>query len=309
MASNKEIDQSHVNPVVKVHANYASVMPFAYIQHLNHPEIHYNSNRQWFGETEKGTKHYIEALRKQNIKIMLKPQVWVWRGEFTGYIEMKTKADWKTLEDTYSKFILNFARIAQDTNCEIFCMGTELELFIKHRPNYWYQLIKEIRNIYSGKLTYASNWDAFKRAPFWNELDYIGVDAYFPVSDAKTPSVEDCLKGWQPHKKVLEDYAGKYQKPILFTEFGYRSTNYIGKEPWNVDYSIKAVNLEAQANATKALFETFWGEDWFAGGFIWKWFVDHDDVGGENDSRFTPQNKPAEQIITEYYSKYYKIEK
>ena len=61
------------------------------------------------------------------------------------------------------------------------------------------------------------------------------------------------------------------------------------------------VNLQAQTNATKALFKTFWNEDWFAGGFIWKWYHNHENAGGENNSRFTPQNKPVEAIIKEQY--------
>jgi hypothetical protein len=64
------------------------------------------------------------------------------------------------------------------------------------------------------------------------------------------------------------------------------------------------VNLEAQKNTTQALLETFWMEDWFAGGFVWKWFHEHDKVGGINDSRFTPQNKPVENLIREFYANY-----
>lgn len=301
VASDKKIDQSHINPVAAINANYAAIMPFAYIKNLNHPEVRYNGDRQWFGETEKGVVHYIKELRKQNIRIMLKPQIWVWRGEFTGYIEMKSEDDWQTFESTYSKFILNFARIAQETKSEIFCIGTELELFIKNRPEYWSKLIKEIRGIYSGKLTYAANWDEFKRTPFWSEIDYIGLDAYFPVSDKKTPLLEDCIEGWKAHKPLIAEFSKKYNKPILFTEFGYRSVDFSGKEPWVSDRSMNNVNLEAQVNTTKALFETFWAEEWFAGGFVWKWFHDHKEAGGIDNSRFTPQNKPVEKVIAEYY--------
>ena len=54
-------------------------------------------------------------------------------------------------------------------------------------------------------------------------------------------------------------------------------------------------------NATKALYDVFWKEEWFAGGFVWKWFLQHDKVGGENNNRFTPQNKPVEKVIQTYY--------
>jgi hypothetical protein len=225
----------------------------------------------------------------------------VWRGEFTGDIKMTTEDNWEALEASYSKFILEYAELAQETNAEIFCIGTELENFIIARPQYWYDLILQIRNIYKGKLTYAANWDEFKRTPFWSHLDFIGVDAYFPVSDKKTPTIEDCKVGWQKHKKVIKSLSETHNKPILFTEYGYRSMDFTGKEPWKSDHTIESLNFEGQANATQALFEEFWHEDWFAGGFVWKWFHNYDNSGGEKDNQFTPQNKPAEAVIESFY--------
>lgn len=302
VAANAEISQKHVNPLVNVNANYAAIMPFGFIKDLKHPEIIYNTHRQWFGETVDGAKQYITELRKKNIKIMLKPQIWVWHGEFTGHIEMKNEADWATLENAYSKFILEFAVLANAINVDIFCIGTELERFISNRPQYWNSLITKIKQVYKGKLTYAANWDEFKRTPFWNKLDYIGVDAYFPVSDSKTPTVEECLSGWKLHKQVIQNVSIKFDKPILFTEFGYRSVDYTGKAPWKSDRTMNQTNLQGQTNTTKALFEAFWKEDWFAGGFVWKWFINHDKVGGVDNFMFTPQNKPVEALIRNYYS-------
>jgi hypothetical protein len=162
-------------------------------------------------------------------------------------------------------------------------------------------LIKEIRSIYNGKLTYAANWNEYIKTPFWNELDYIGIDAYFPVSDLKTPSVEDCILGLKPWKEEMKEYHMKFNKPILFTEFGYRSVDYTGKQPWRSDRDMNTVNLEAQTNATQAFFKMFWDEDWIAGGYIWKWFINHEKSGGQNNFMFTPQNKPVESTIQEVY--------
>lgn len=305
VASSEAINKTHVDPVVSViNANYVAIMPFGFVKSLSHPEIIYNTDRQWFGETIEGAKQYIKELRKQHIKIMLKPQIWVWNGEFTGYIEMNSEDNWKALEKSYSSFILEYAQLAEEVNSEIFCIGTELEQFIENRPQYWSDLIAEIRKIYKGKLTYAANWDEFKRTPFWGDLDFIGIDAYFPVSDEKTPTIAQLKVGWMPHKTVIKAYSDKYNKPILFTEFGYRSVDYSGKEPWKSDRDSGEVNLQAQINTTQALFETFWDEDWLAGGFLWKWFINHNEVGGKNNTMFTPQNKPVEAVIKEHYETY-----
>ncbi|WP_431156655.1 glycoside hydrolase family 113 [Winogradskyella poriferorum] len=301
VASPNKVDSSHVKPVVSVNANYAAIMPFGFIKNLEHPEIIHNTDRQWFGETRAGADQYISELRKEGIKVMIKPQIWVWRGEFTGKIMMSSEEDWKALEDSYSSFILEYADLAQKTNAEIFCIGTELELFVKYRPDYWSSLIQKIKSIYDGKLTYAANWDEYRRTPFWDQLDFIGIDAYFPVSHLKTPSFEDCLKGWEKHKVNIQNLSETLDKKILFTEYGYRSVDYSGKRPWVSDRKMDQVNLEAQVNTTKALYETFWNEDWFAGGFIWKWFIDHQNVGGEANFMFTPQNKPVEELIRNQY--------
>ena len=302
VGSRESINDSHIDPVVKINANYTAIMPFGFIRDLDHPDIVYNTDRQWFGETSAGAKQYADVLMKKGIKIMLKPQIWVWRGAFTGQIEMTSEADWKRLEAAYSKFILEYAELAREIEADIFCIGTELESFIENRPDYWSNLIKDVKNIYKGKLTYAANWDEFKRTPFWSEMDYIGVNAYFPVSDEKTPTITQCMKGWKKHKDLIKNMWEKHDKSILFTEFGYRSVDYSGREPWKSDRNLTAVNLEAQSNATQALFDAFWNEDWFAGGFIWKWYHNYESSGGENNSRFTPQNKPVEEKIKRYYS-------
>ena len=63
-----------------------------------------------------------------------------------------------------------------------------------------------------------------------------------------------------------------------------------------------SVNLEAQANLLEGLYQSVWEEDWFAGGFLWKWFIINEKVGGTDDNQFTPQNKPVLQLISKQYS-------
>src|SRR5690606_5405192 len=77
VSSRTPIDTSHVNPVISIHANYASIMPFAFVRNIEHPEVIHNRGRQMYGETRGGVKQYIETLHEQGVKIMLKPQLWV----------------------------------------------------------------------------------------------------------------------------------------------------------------------------------------------------------------------------------------
>ena len=302
VASRDSINSFHIKPVQNIRSNYVALMPFGFIKDVSSPKITHNTDRQWFGETENGLLQYAKRFQKENIGIMVKPQIWVWKGTFTGKIKMTSEENWIALEDSYRAFILTYAAAAEKVNAELLCIGTELEEFVKNRPQYWRKLIQEIRGIYKGKLTYAANWDEFSRVPFWDALDYIGIDAYFPLSDDKTPTIAVYEQGWQPHKKQILALQKEHQKPVLFTEFGYRSVDFSGKKPWDSKRVEGGVNLEAQTNALQAIHNQFWNEDWFAGGFIWKWFHSHDRVGGEQNNRFTPQNKPAERLLKELYA-------
>ena len=203
VASKDSITSEHVQPVLNVHSNYVALMPFGFFQELNSPIVLFNTHRQWFGETQKGLLQYAKKFQEEKVGIMVKPQIWVWRGVFTGDINMDSEEQWTFFENSYSDFILTYAKTAQDMGAEILCIGTELEQFVLTRPVYWKRLIKDIRRIYKGKLTYATNWNEYLEVSFWSELDYIGIDAYFPLSEEKSPSILDFEKeaerkgGWR----------------------------------------------------------------------------------------------------------------
>lgn len=303
VASRNAVTQKDIDAVHGINAKCAAVMPFGFIRGMDSPEILFDTSRQWFGETRTGARQYVDILHENGLKVMLKPQLWISRGAFTGNLKMDTEEDWKALEASYEKFIMAYALLAQETKADAFCIGTELGQFVRLRPDYWESLITKIRSVYKGKLTYAANWDEYGRVPFWDRLDYIGIDAYFPLSEQMTPTVAELRRGWQRHKEKIKELSLAKDKLILFTEYGYRSNNYTAKRPWLVDHSQDDINMDAQVNATQAIFEEFWSEEWFAGGFVWKWFVDHEKAGGPTDNRFTPQNKPAQEVISNFYKR------
>jgi len=45
----------------------------------------------------------------------------------------------------------------------------------------WKKLIQNIRKIYSGQLTYAANFDNYQNIAFWEDLDVMGINAYFKL--------------------------------------------------------------------------------------------------------------------------------
>ena len=302
VASNTPVSIEAIQPVLNLNANWVALMPFGFMKTESETNIQYNSNRQWWGETKIGVSKTALAFHQQKIKTMLKPQIWIPNGGFTGHIEMKSEFEWIAFEKNYEKFILDYANVAQDNDFELFCIGTELNNFVVKRPDFWKQLIIKIKTIYKGKLTYAENWDTYKKVSFLLSLDYIGIDAYFPLSKEKTPTITDLETAWKPIKKEIKNLSSQFKKPILFTEFGYQSKDFTAALPWEHNNN-NGLNLIAQNNSLNAIFNQFWKEKWFAGGFLWKWYDNHSQSGGFTDKDYTIQNKPSEKIVKTIFKK------
>ena len=290
-------------PIQAIHANWVAVMPYAYGK-ANMAFIRYDDERQWWGERTEGTIATIQQIQKKGLKVMLKPHVWVMGEGWGGDFKVNTEEDWKAWEQDYENYILHFAQIADTMQVPLFCIGLEFRQVVKERPDFWKHLIKSVKKVYSGELVYAANWDNFEQVSFWEDLDYIGIDAYFPLSQKDTPSTMELKLAWKQPFETLKNLQEKYKKPILFTEYGYRSINKAAGKQWELpdDWHYQGnANLQVQVNAYEALFETFWDEPWFAGGFLWKWYH-KPNAGGTNHSGYTPQNKPVETVIQTQYS-------
>lgn len=292
------INNSHIDPIKNINATWITTMPFAFVQNGD-DSVQYNSNFQWYGETRAGVIDIINLCHQEGLKVMVKPHIWA-IGTWVGAIDYQTEAEWQTFEESYKNYILDFAFVADSMNAESFCIGVELKQVVINRPAFWNSLIDSVRLVYGGTITYAANWDNYQNVTFWDKLDFIGVDAYFPVSSEQTPSFESCFEGWENDYNDLKELSQSTNKKVVFTEFGYRNIDYTGLEPWNEENNT-SFNSLAQENAYKALFCRFWGEPWFNGGFLWKWHPDDNNSGGVNNNRFTPQNKPVESIISQVF--------
>ncbi len=292
------IDKTVLKPIVNVNANSVALMPYAFFS-VDNPEVRYNQHEQHWGENIEGVAGCIQLAHKNNLSVMVKPHLWIGRGIYTGTFRLNTENNWKIWEESYRKYMLHFATVADSMKAEIFCIGTELGATIKERPGFWSSLIDTLRKAYHGKLTYAANWDDYKHFPFWEKLDYIGVDAYFPLNTDETPTVNSLKESWIKYIDELQKISMQYKRPVLFTEYGYRNVDHSTSEPWKENEGNQ--NDEAQSNALEAFYQSFAGKKWFAGGYIWKWYVEKS-RHRKRDIDFTPQERPALQVIENWYS-------
>ncbi|MEM1326259.1 MAG: hypothetical protein AAGI23_09915 [Bacteroidota bacterium] len=288
-------------PIQEVGADWIAIVPYAFTRQ-GQSNVFYGSDRQWWGERVVGIEETIRQARAADIQVLLKPQVYI-PGSWTGDLTFPTTNQWERWEAEYEDYILQMARLAAEQEVEVFCVGTEFKKGVVERTDFWRQLIQKVRTVYDGKLVYAANWDAYQNVTFWEDLDYIGVNAYFPLDPATTPTVSTLRKAWQPIFKEMEAYQKSIDRPIVFTEFGYLSVDGCAYNTWELEGKVKslAINEQAQANAYQALFETFWKAEWWYGGFIWKWFPNMEGGEGYNDRDYTPQFKKGEETLQLWY--------
>ena len=235
---------------------------------------------------------------------MMKPHVWVVGAGWPGDFELDTEERWLIWEKSYRKYILRMAEVADSLDVELFCIGTEYRKAAAQRESFWRELIHEVQDIYDGPITYAANWDNYANIKFWDELDYIGIDAYFQLSKKREPSKKVMKKELNKIKVELKDFSEVQDREIIFTEYGYKSVDYLFNGDWESGGNTLAFNESNQRRAYECFFETIWEGDWMKGGFLWKWHLyARDKQTGKGNKRYTPQNKAAQQVIRKYYSK------
>jgi hypothetical protein len=216
----------------------------------------------------------------------------VWRGE------IQPSDSWF---DSYRIFINYFAEFAQQNSVEMFCVGCEYKATTDESEQ-WQRVIQGVRDRYSGPITYAADWTNYYNIDWWNSVDYVGIDAYFPLSIFDSdPTATQLQKVWTNYADEIEEWLEPINKPVIFTEIGYRSGDGTNMAPSNY-WSDMSLDLQEQQDCYQAAFQTLWDKDWFYGFYWWTWI--HDPTkGGLTDTSHTPQNKPTQDLITEWYAK------
>ncbi len=304
------VAEDDFRPLVENHVTWIAQNPFGWQKRHDSPRIvTVTDGRVLWGEADAGLETTARLARRFGIKTLLKPQIWLNEsedGKWLTSIEMRNEEEWQRWFTDYREFILHYARLAEQAGIEALCVGAELRATVGKREADWRRIIADVRAVYHGKLTYAANWyREFEEVPFWDALDFIGIQAYFPLSEKENPSLDELKRGWRPHLEAIEEVHRKFGKPVVFTEIGYRSTPDAAVRPWEwPDRSFRPATddgLALQAGCYEALFETFWPEDWFSGAYVWKWYPGPRRTTRGPGRDFTPQGKPAESVLSRWY--------
>jgi len=308
----RPIGRANLTSLQPLHVDWIVQTPFGWQRDIHAPALAApRGTAGLWGESDRGILITTRLSQEIGIATLLKPHIWTGRDTWRGELAMTSEDDWATWFDQYETFILHYARLAQAADIEALCIGTELSATLT-REDQWRHVIARIRSVFGGNLTYAANWNSFEQVPFWDALDFVGVQAYFPLADAPTHDIDQLVNRWQPWLARLAAVSEQSERRVLFTEIGYRTNTNAVVEPWlwarQVEGGGDAAGQKVQASAYEAFFRAAWDLPWVAGAYWWKWFPNHERAGGGHDAGFTPQNKPAQEVIAEWYLRTYLAE-
>lgn len=292
-----------LDELVRLGANSVSITPFGRIWSLQSTEIlmdfeaPYEDNRQ-------AIKRVIAQAHARGLRVLLIPHLWVetegWRGE----IDPGTEEGWRAYRDSYRKFVLAWARDAEEFGADGFSIGVECVSWSGRFGGFWRDFITEIRSVYRGPLTYSSNWDEVENVLFWEQLDWIGINAFYPLAHENGADYATYERGAASAVDQVRYTAETLEMPVLFVEVGYTTRPDAAVEPWLWPDGMSDVHVDEweQARALSALIGASVPEPWMIGFFVWRYYANIDDVSQEAAWGFSPHAKLAEIFLSDAFA-------
>ena len=259
--------------------------------------------------TDEALGSAIVYAHQKGLAVMIKPHVDSDDGSWRANIKPLYRDIWFA---NYENLLMHYVTIANAYGVEEICIGTELvsvaaDNISTDNTARWEKIISDIRAKYAGLLTYSANWgpdssdfaDEKDHIAFWDKLDYIGVSAYFRLM-TKDNSIASLSASWDAwYEADIKPLSQRFGKPVLFTEVGYRSSVAAHNEPYA--YQNKGhYDPQEQVNAYEALFGYWNDKPEIAGVSLWDFYA-NPTAGGEGNTDYTPQNKPAEATMRQWF--------
>jgi hypothetical protein len=249
-------------------------------------------------------RQLINEIHQAGMGVVLLPVLFVDDGTWEGVI---TPADIDAWFSHWQEILIHYADLAKEAGVEVLLISSEMVTMQKQHVQ-WLKLIDTVRQHYQGLLSYSANW-WFDAAEFqsvfdmeqWDQLDYIGVTAYFELTDKADPSLAELEAAWshdRDGRNVLDDLdrlsSQHGNRPIVFWEFGYQSKKGTNIEPWNYPKPGDP-DPQEQADAYQAYFKVLSPFPWWSGQGIFA-----EGVGLPIDpTGYNVLNKPAESILAQ----------
>lgn len=286
----KEAKDSLIKMKECTNANYVMFVPNA-LQDTAQSETIF-MGRETVAEQE--MTEMVRFAKDLGLMVAIKPTVncknGTWRAHINFFDEdVPCEPKWKNWFASYTKFQLRFAKIAQDTGCDMFLPGCEM-VMSERREGEWRKLIDDVRQVYSGTISYNTDKYQEHRVTWWDAVDVISSSGYYPIDN------------WDQELDRIEKVVKKFNKPFFFAECGCMSVKDSNLTPNNWGLPGDS-DLEGQAAWYDAMFSACKKRDWVGGHCIWSWgpkLYNPKDV--DRQRNYEVYCKPAEKVISEYYA-------
>ncbi len=218
----------------------------------------------------------IREAHARGMSIFVVPHIAQWGSpwRYRGEIDFSNEASVERFFADYTRWITLVARCAK--GADGFAVASELDQLAGHESR-WRAVIAEVRVATDARLTWAASWNHYAEVPFWDAVDAIGIQAYFPLSTADEPTALELRAAWTPILADLRQLHERTGKPVVFTELGYNCSLAAAREPWA--YATERGEALARAEALQvrcldsALESIATESTWLRGAILWKWFV------------------------------------
>ncbi|WP_040950673.1 glycoside hydrolase family 113 [Gorillibacterium massiliense] len=236
----------------------------------------------------------IRRAKSWGLKVCLKPVVNCKNGTWRAHInffdeEVPGEPSWREWFANYQEFMTHYARIAQEEECELICIGCEMVQTDK-REQEWRETIRMVREIYNGPITYNCDKYQEDRLKWWDAVDVISSSGYYP---------ED---SWEEQLDRIEAVVKRHGKPFFFMETGCPSR--LGSAAMPNDWSLQgAPSEDEQDRFYEAMFTACRKRDWMQGYMLWDWPVRlYPRETAATDTHYCMYGKKAEARIKSFYA-------
>lgn len=298
-ASERGLDEAQ-----RMGATWVSITPFGRVSSL-HPlgidmkfEAPYEENRA-------AIIRFVGQAHARGLRVMLVPHLWVESGEWRALIDPGSDEGWANWANEYERFLLSWAEVAGESRVDMLSVGVELRSWVTtSRVTSFKRIIERVRGVYPGLLTYSSNWDDATETLIWDDVDLVGINAFYPLTEKEGASVGELLEGGRRVADGAIGLAVDVKKPVVLTEIGYTTRPDPALHPWEWPDGMKDVVVDepAQAAALTGIAAPFVEARECAGFFVWRLYADPDDVSQEAGWGFSPRGKLAELVMRDAFS-------
>lgn len=242
----------------------------------------------------------VEMAHARGLRVLLVPHLWLESGEWRAELQPGDDARFERWVRSYSEFVLTWADVAETSGVDMLAAGVELRSWVtSSRATSFVSLLAQVRSRYSGLLTYAANWDDVEDTVVLGHLDLIGINAFYPLHWEDDASWTEVEAGGVRVAEGISKLAARYERPVVFSEFGYTTRKDTEIKPWLWPEQLGEVEVNqwSQARAYAALLGAMRGVPGFAGAFVWRMYADVADMSQEAEWGFSPWGKQAQQVL------------